>query len=183
MSRSLLFIQGAGDGAHAEDQALVEDLRAGLGADYRVSYPVFAGLEQLDHGVWRTQMQAELAALDENGIIVAHSLGAAATLKFLLEEAPQRRLRGLFMVATPYKGVDGEWGTDEFAIALPDTVALPGVGALHLYHSADDEWVPFHHLEAWHRRLPQARVRRFDDRGHGFSARPFVELVEDIRAL
>ncbi len=183
MPHPILFVQGAGEGAHAEDQALLDALQTALGPDWRLSYPKFDGLEQLDLAAWRRQMADAMAGLDEDGVIVAHSLGAAATLKFLLEDAPGRRLRGLFMIAAPYKGTDGEWGGDEFAVALPPTVELPGVGALHLYHSADDEWVPYGHLDDWLRRLPRAKAHRFADRGHAFAGQPFVELAEHLRAL
>jgi predicted alpha/beta hydrolase family esterase len=183
MSQQILFIQGAGEGAHAEDQALVDYLRTALGPRYQVAYPEFAGLEGVDYAAWRRQAEVELERLGGQGIVVAHSLGASALLKYLLEERPEHRLRALFLIAAPYKGIDGEWGTDDFAVELPSAIVLPGVAAVHAYHSADDEWVPFPHLEAWLRRLPQALSRRFEDRGHSFTRLPFVELVEDILAL
>jgi hypothetical protein len=39
MNKQVLFIQGAGKGAHEEDGKLVMSLRDGLGTEYNVRYP------------------------------------------------------------------------------------------------------------------------------------------------
>ena len=39
MAKQVLFVQGGGEGAHAEDAALVASLEEKLGRNYRVYYP------------------------------------------------------------------------------------------------------------------------------------------------
>jgi uncharacterized protein len=177
---SVLFVQGAGEGAHAEDQALVSCLEKALGPAYTLRYPKFSGLESVAYGTWRSEMAAELAAFGHPDLVVAHSLGGAAVLKFLSEGGTDQPLAGLFLIATPYKCKDGEWGSDDFALNLDFASTLPNIGAIFLYHSEDDQWVPFAHLAQWADKLPAATVRPFTDRGHAFSAAAFPELVEDI---
>ena len=179
----ILLIQGAGEGAHTEDQALADYLTTALGANYALAYPRFSGLENVDYDAWKAQAKVELETLGGNGIIVAHSLGGSALLKYLSEEAQGLPIRALFLIAAPYKANDGEWGTDDFAMSASFASTLPELQPLFMYHSQDDEWVPFAHLAQWAEKLPFAIVRRFDDRGHSFSALPFVELVEDIRSV
>lgn len=183
MTTEVLFIQGAGDGAHVEDQALADYLQSALGSGFDVRYPRFQGLEDVDHAQWIREIHAAWKDLDNGAIVVAHSLGGAALLKFLSENTPRAAIRGLFLVAVPYKGKDGEWGTDDFAMATDFAATLPEVGPIVMYHSADDEWVPYSHLDRWAEKLPKATVRRFTDRGHSFAGTAFVELVGDIRAL
>lgn len=87
------------------------------------------------------------------------------------------------MIATPYKCIDGEWGTDDFAMKNSFAATLSDLGSILMYHSRDDEWVPFSHLALWAEKMPQATSGELDGRGHSFSKIEFLELVEDIRFL
>jgi uncharacterized protein len=51
-----------------------------------------------------------------------------------------------------------------------------------LYHSRDDEVVPFAHLALYEAKLRQAAVRRFDGRGHQFRG-DLSEVAGDIREV
>lgn len=183
MHRHILFVQGAGEGAHTEDQVLATYVERAVAPTHAVKYPKFCGLEEVAYGTWEKEMQAELAASGSPEIIVAHSLGGAAVLKYLSERRTDLPLAGLFLVATPYKCKDGEWGSDDFALPIDFASSLPKIGAIFTYHSDDDEWVPFAHLAQWSQKLPEATVRTFTDRGHSFSKVAFTELVDDIHSL
>jgi len=181
MVKQVLFIQGAGEGAYDEDKVLADYLKNGLGAEYNFTYPKFSGLENVDYDAWKTQIGSELEGFGNGGIIVTHSLGGPALLKYLSEESIPLSIGGLFLIAAPYKCTDGEWGTDDFALDVNFGASLPEVQHLALYHSRDDEWVPFSHLTDWAEKLPQAILREFEDRGHSFSGSKFLELVGDIQ--
>jgi pimeloyl-ACP methyl ester carboxylesterase len=67
-----------------------------------------------------------------------------------------------------------------------DAANASGIAAampMFIYHSQDDEWVPLSHLSQWAAKLPGAVTRVFDDRGHSFTGKAFVELIADIKAL
>jgi uncharacterized protein len=180
-NQQILFVHGAGHGAHAENQALATYLDDQLAPRSALSCPRFSGLEAADYGRWNDEMAAQLAAFGDPSIVVAHSLGGAAALKYL---AQQRRpaLAGLFLIGTPYTCGNGDWG-DDFSLPADFASALPEIGTIVMYHSEDDEWVPFSHLARWGEKLPGATLRRFTDRGHSFSASTFPELTADIRSL
>ena len=72
---------------------------------------------------------------------------------------------------------DGPYTLREgFASQLPKGVPI------FLYHSRDDEWVPFAHLAMYAERIPQATIREFDGRGHQFN-NDLSEVVSDIANL
>jgi predicted alpha/beta hydrolase family esterase len=65
---------------------------------------------------------------------------------------------------------------------LPEDAAarLAHVPHIYLYHSRDDEIVPFAHLAHYAATLPQATVRELGERGHQFG-NDLAEVAEDIR--
>ena len=53
---------------------------------------------------------------------------------------------------------------------------------MFFYHSRDEEWVPFAHLVLYAEKVPQARVRAFEGRGHQFDD-DMSEIAHDIEGL
>jgi predicted alpha/beta hydrolase family esterase len=60
--------------------------------------------------------------------------------------------------------------------------AFEGDVPIFLYHSRDDEVVPFAHLAMYSGRLPHATVREVKDRGHQLGD-DLSEVAEDIAGL
>jgi len=56
----------------------------------------------------------------------------------------------------------------------------PQVDKIFLYHSHDDDVVPFINGEKFNHYLPNATFNIFEDRGHFFSQVEFPELLENI---
>lgn len=182
MSQRILVLQGGGEGAYAEDQAFADYLIQTLGNHAEVVYPKFSGLESIDYPVWRSQAIDALKSLGDEAIVVAHSLGGPALLKVLAEDKPIHNILALYLVAMPYKCTDGEWGTDEFAIATDFVENLPDIQHVMLFHSQDDEWVPFDHLCLYAEKWPDAITVSLDGRGHSFMKQEFTELVDAIKS-
>ena len=176
----ILFIQGAGEGAHAEDELLKKQIEQAFPAK-TVAYPFVAGLEEVDWNKAKPVLSAALDDLVEGGIVVTHSLGGAALLKLLAEGGTAARPRAVFLAGTPYKLVDGEFGKDDFALPLDLASRLPAV-PLTFFHSRDDEFVGFGNMAQYREKLPGATFREVDGFGHQFSGKPFDELMRDIRS-
>ena len=183
MAKQILFIHGGGEGSYNEDKALADYLKGVLDSQYVLKFPKFDGLENVDYEAWKKQARSELSNLGDGEIIVAHSLGGSALLKYLSEESHALSVTGLFLIAAPYKVKDGEWGTDDFALEVDFYSSLPNMQKIFLYHSKDDEWVPFTHLNLWAEKIPHSIVRQTDGQGHSFTNVDFVELVYDIQSL
>lgn len=182
---TILFIQGAGEGAYAEDQKLVLSLQNALGAGYNVRYPKMPE-DAPDYEPWKEQIAQELAALAEGVLLAAHSAGGSILLRYLSEEKLPKPIVGLFLIAPPYFGTGG-WNADGWNIpelvlqknfASQITEAVP----VFFYHSRDDAAVPFEHLGLYRNQLPQATFREFDGRGHQFD-NDLTEVARDIKNL
>ena len=181
MRKSVLFVQGGGEGAYAEDEKLAANLQDVLGAAYGVQYPKMPHEDHPEFEGWKDQITKELAALDGEVILVGHSLGGSILLKYLSEERLTTAIAGLFLIATPYWGGE-DWEVSEYTLRNNFASNLPEELALFFYHSRDDEWVPFEHLALYREKLPQATIREFDSRGHQFN-NDLSEVAQDIEGL
>ena len=181
MKKHILFIQGAGEGAYEEDRKLADSLQEVLGVEYHVLFPRMPNEESPDNDAWMAQIAKELASLDGKVILVGHSAGGAVLLKYLLKEDVSKPIAGIFLISIPYWGPDDEQG-DEYTLQEGFASQLPKGVPIFLYHSRDDEWVPFAHLAMYAKKLPQAIIREFDGRGHQFN-NDLSEVAADITSL
>lgn len=182
MTKEILFIHGGGEGAFAEDGKLADALQNALGSEYTIRFPKMPNEDSPEYPAWKETMLAELAQMNDKPILVGHSFGASLLVKMLVETPEQAaRAAGLFLIAAPYWG-NQDW--DVSAYELPENFAaqLPAGLPIFLYHSHDDEWVPFAHQAIYAEKLPQATVRQFDRRGHQFND-DLSEVAADIASL
>jgi predicted alpha/beta hydrolase family esterase len=181
MTKHILFIHGGGgEGAYEADGILVASLHNALGAAYEVRYPKMPLEESAGYADWKAQIAMELSALDDHVILVAHSVGGSILLKYLTEEQVKKPITGLFLLATPYFGGDENWNDAQMNLPQDFAAMLPAIPRIFLYHSRDDEVVPFAHLALYAAKLPKATIREFDGRGHQFG-NDLTEVAEDIR--
>jgi predicted alpha/beta hydrolase family esterase len=113
----------------------------------------------------------ELATMQGSIILIGHSVGASIVMKCMSEIEVNKPIGGIFLITTPFWGGNG-WryeGYEELALPKGFATRLPKGASLFLYHSRDDEVVPFAHLTLYAEQLPQATVREFDRRGHQFT--------------
>lgn len=166
MKKRVFFIQGGGHGAYEEDERLVVSLRDALGPAYDVRYPRMPHEENPEMEAWKAHIAAELAVLGDV-ILVGHSVGGAALLKYLSEMPLKKPVAGLFLLAAP--SWDSEnWRYDDLKLPRGVAAKLSRIPRIFLYHSRDDEIVPFAHLALHASRLPQAIIHETDGRGHQF---------------
>jgi len=184
MPHHVLFIQGAGEGAYAEDALLVERLQQGLGDAYAVAYPTMADEGNAPYEVWKAQIDQELAAGGGPVILVGHSVGGSVLAKYLAESTDRSGIAGVVMLAAPFWGGEG-WRYDGYEeLELPTTVddSMDLGVPVFFHHCRDDETVPVDHLSMFLARLTGARGRVLDAGGHQF-ATDLGPIVEDIRGL
>ena len=181
MRKQALFVHGGGQGAYEEDKKLAANLRNTLGSAYDVRYPKMPDEDSPEYEAWKNRISKELAALDGAVILVGHSAGAPILLKYLSEEEVDKPVAGIFLVAPPYWGAE-DWEVDDYELREDFASKLPEGLPVFLYHSRDDEVVPFAHLALYAERLPQATVREFDGRGHQFGD-DLSEVARDIELL
>jgi uncharacterized protein len=181
MNKQVLFVHGGGEGAYEEDKKLAENLQNALGAAFDVRCPRMPDEASPDSEAWKDTIARELAALDGEVVLVGHSVGAFVLLRYLTEEGVEKPVAGLFLVAAPYVGTEG-WQVEEDALPEDFASKLPEGLPVFLYHSRNDEVVPFAHLALYAEKLPQATIHEFDGRGHQFDD-DLSEVARDIKEL
>lgn len=178
----VLFVHSAGPQGPGEgSEPLVRRLREELGPEYEVLFPKMPGTEEPHYEPWRDRLSAELAGLGKGVVIFGHSLGGSVALKYVAEGTVVDRVAGLVVAATPYWG-SSEW---EREWALPEgwpaeETRLPPI---FLFHSRDDEEIPFAHLDLYAKRLPDSEVHPLDGNGHLFDRGDLTEMVAAVRSL
>ena len=165
MHKQVLFIHGGGQEDFEADALLANSLRNCLGEAYTVHYP-FLNDDNSSPDFGRiNQIQKALGSINGEIILVSHSLGASMILKYLSENAVQKKITGVFLIATPFWSGDEGWKqglklSESFAIKLPQDVPV------YLYHCLDDDVVPFDHFGIYAKNLPDAITREIKSGGH-----------------
>lgn len=169
----VVFLQGGGDGAHAEDAALAENLRTQLGDGYEVEYPEMPAEGDPDFERWHPVIAEAVHGAE---VLVAHSLGGYMLLKHLADaDAPAAHV--VCLIAAPFPSGDADWVFDGFE--LPDGFAAALPGTVYLYASEDDDTVPFAHRDLYATAIPGALTRTTTD-GHQLGGDLRV-VADDIR--
>ena len=181
MKSQILFVHGAGRGAHEADEKLAVSLGDALGTSYEVRSPKMPDEDSPEIEAWKDRILEELAAMDGEVVLVGHSVGASVLLKYLFEEAVEGPFARLFLVAAPYVGTGG-WEVDGYALQKDFASGFPEGLPVFLYHGREDEVVPFEHLALYAEVLPRATVREIDGRGHQLDE-DLSEVALDIRGL
>jgi predicted alpha/beta hydrolase family esterase len=182
MRKQILFIHSAGpQGPDEGSGGLVEYLVNILSYDYLVQHPLMPHTENPRYDAWKTKLKEELERMDQNLILIGHSLGASILLKYLSEEKYSNHIQGLFLISTPYwKKKAG--GIDEFVLSENFASKLEKISPIYFYHSKDDEYVPFSHLGYYSKALPKAIIRKLEGHEHEFGY-GLPKLIEDIKQL
>ena len=163
----VLFIQGGGKGAHAEDAALANSLQRALGPKYDVLFPRMPGEADPNVEAWKRKISSELSRIPGAVILVAHSVGGSILLRTLSEEKVQKSIAGLFLLATPSWDAD-RWNFDDLKLRPDISEKLASIPRIFFYHCRDDDVVPFSHLALHGARIPRAVRRVVDSGGHQF---------------
>jgi predicted alpha/beta hydrolase family esterase len=181
MGRHVLFVQGAGPGARAEDAELAASLGAALGPAFEIRYPELPDEAAPEAAVWQARLGEELAALGAGALLVGHSAGGANLLMVLATRRPEPEPAGVFLIAVPFCGPGG-WDCGDLVLPPDLGTRIPNRVPLFLYHGRADAVVPFAHVDLYAQALPQAVVRRLAGRDHQLNG-DLSEVASDIRRL
>lgn len=169
----VVFLQGGGAGAYAEDAELASSLAEHLGDGYEVVFPEMPDEGDPDFERWHPVIAEAVHGAE---VLVAHSLGGYMLLKHLADvDAPAAHV--VCLIAAPFPGGDGDWVFEGFE--LPDGFAAALPGTVYLYASEDDDTVPFAHRDLYADAIPGA-ITRTTTGGHQLGGDLRV-VADDIR--
>lgn len=182
MKKQVLFIHSAGpQGGKQGSSPLIAYLQKSLSEDYHLSCPAMPNPENPSYASWKAILKEKLSELNGNVVLIGHSLGGSVLLKFLSEEACDLSISGLFVMGSPYWGLDKKWFYREFELSNDFSSRVSQIKQIYLYQSRNDDVVPFSHFEHYEYKLPHAKTRVFENYGHLFQ-NDLPELVLDIES-
>ena len=178
----LLFIQGGGAGTHDEwDNKLVDSLTQELGPKFEIRYPRMPNEDDPSYPTWKAAIDKETGSLENDAILVGHSIGGAILINALAETRSKRRFRAIFLIGAPFVG-DGGWPSDDMN-SPPDLGArLPQGVPVYIYHGLADDTAPPSHADVYARAIPQARVHFLPHRDHQLD-NDLSEIAATIKSL
>jgi len=182
MKQHILFIQGGGDdGGYEADKALVRSLQEKLEDQYEIDYPEMPSDKSVPDFGWLQEIGKKISGAKDNFIVAGHSLGASMILKFLSENRVTKKIKGIFLLATPFWSGNEDW---KQGLKLRENFAknLPGEIPIFFYHCQDDEEVPVLHLDQYRRTLPRSTFRVLSNGGHQFN-NDLAFVGDDIKSL
>lgn len=181
MIKHLIFFHGGGSEEDYEaDAKLVASLKLKLGPGYSVHYPLLPTDGTPDLGR-RKQINHEISTSEENVILVGHSLGASMLLACLSEIKIEKKIAGIFLLATPFWSGNEDW-VEAFKLQANFAKQLDKKTPLYFYHCRDDDEAPFGHLAIYKQQVPWATFREISVGGHQFN-NDLTMVADDIRLL
>jgi uncharacterized protein len=157
-----------------------DNLQRALGRNYDVILPQMPNKFNADYDEWKIWFEKILNLLEDNLILVGHSLGGIFLAKYLSENKINKKIKATILVAAVFDKT-GESLTN---FKLPKSLDkfLNKSEKIYLIHSRDDRVVPFEAMEKYKNLLPKAEEIIFSDRGH-FNQENFNEIVKLIKNI
>lgn len=160
------------------------NLWKGLWEDYLVAILDMPNKNIALYKEWKIQFEKTFEYLNDDQIIIAHSLWTIFILKYLTENKFPKRIKQLHLVSALIDDKDlppEESYIWDFAF---DITKIPEIQNLceniFLYHSKDDTCVPISQWNRLYELLPNAKFEVFDDRWH-MNMPEFPELIQNIK--
>ncbi len=124
---------------------------------------------------------------DEDTILVGHSRGGVAILRYLEQLSVGQRIKKVILVATNYAKTDAEHTAENtYGFYTNNGYDFAKIKShcddFTVLHSRDDKWVPFAHGEENTKGL-DAKFLRFNDRGHFGRTMPKQEIPELLEEI
>jgi len=131
---------------------------------------------------WRILFKKIASLLDNNVILIGHSLGAIFLVKYLSENKFPKNILATLLVSPPHDDEGMEESLGSFVLPKNLDRLVKQGDKIFIYQSKDDLVVPYSHLGKYKKALPNVVLREFKKRGH-FDQPRFPELIKDIEGL
>jgi predicted alpha/beta hydrolase family esterase len=160
-----------------------ETLSFSLPSDWQMIFPEMPSAENATYKARTIRFEKHLPYLTwEKIVLIGHSLWWRFLCKRLSENNFPKKINQLHLVAACISADGVEWeGSADFGF---DYVFLPNLeiqcDEIFLYHSRDDEVVPYEQVELLKNYLPKATLFTFETRNHFFQP-AFPELLENMK--
>ena len=153
-----------------------------LGGDFEVILPEMPNTLNAKYAEWKIMFDKFTPFLNDNVILIGHSLGGIFLAKYLSENIFSKKIAATFLISAPFGDKNFEPTLGDFVFSGSLAKLQEQGGKIFLYYSKDDLCVSFSDLGKYKQELPEAEEMVFEDRGH-FNQPEFPELVEKIKSF
>jgi hypothetical protein len=157
-----------------------DNLQKDLGKNYDVVFPQMPNKFNANYDEWKIWFEKILELMEDNLILVGHSLGGIFLAKYLSENKVNKNIKATILVAAVFDGRNES--LTNFKLPKLLLSFSKQCKNIFLIQSKDDVFVPFNQVEKYKNALPKAKVVMFEDRGH-FNQEKFPEMVELIKKI
>jgi len=157
-----------------------DTLEQKLGIKYQVLQPRMPNKTNARYKEWKIWLERIIPLLNENIILVGHSLGGMFLAKYLSESLFPKNVKATILIAAPYDSHSKSLADFKPSSKLVNFANQSKL--IYFLHSKDDKVVSFEDLGKYKKMLPSARTMIFKERGH-FNGEAFPEIVRLIKSL
>lgn len=180
MSRTIFFVHSAGKQSKNEGSSgLLENIEINLGDKFKVIAPIIENPENPSYTAWKPIFDKVLSKMKNPVILIGHSFGGSMILKYLAESPVNNKIKGLFLIATPFWG-NKAWDYDAYKLKSGFPEKMPKIDKVMLYHSKNDPVVDVSHAIDYHNVLPKSELKLLDGDEHTFT-NGLPQLIKDIK--
>lgn len=152
-----------------------------LWEDYEYLTVPFREKKYADYNEWKIMFEKLLPFLREEVVLVSTSLWSSFILKYIGEKEFPVPIKKIFFVAPALDDTPDELlGTFRFDLEMIYHKVQRWAKDIYIYHSRDDNCVPFEQSLTLKSFFPEAVFREFDDRGHFYAQERLPEIERDI---
>ena len=150
-----------------------------LGDNYELYNPEMPNKGFADYNEWKIMFEKTFEFLNDEIILIWHSLWATFLSKYLNENKFPVNIKKIFLISWAFKDSKNEilWN---FNFDKKLTNVKKYDKKIIFYHSLDDMVVPFSDLEDFRKIFINSEYHIFENRGH-FIDESFPELIERIK--
>lgn len=130
---------------------------------------------------WTKALIEEVRSVDDETIVVGHSIGATAALRFLEAVEARSTVKGCVLVAPPWR-IKDERFEGFFMSELDFDVLMWKSSRFTVIHSHDDKVIPFDHAKKCARVLHARLVERNEGEGH-FQGERYPIILQEIERM
>ena len=169
------------------EEKIWKDRFEALKSTYQIIRPEMPNKNMASYMIWKMWFEKTFPYLNDDDIVLVwHSLWAMFLIKYLWENTFPKKIKQLHLVSSVFDESDMDDDKKYSWDFAYDPKVIPHienqVEEIFLYHSNDDDIVPYAHTQKIKAYLPKAKVITLTDRGHFFGQLEFPELLENIVA-
>lgn len=153
-----------------------------LGKNFEVFLPKMPNSANARYQEWKIWFEKIIELLNDNLILIGHSLGGIFLAKYLSENKINKKIKSTILIAAPFDDSAGDESLADFVLPKSLKKFKQQVDEIYLIQSRDDKSVHFNQVKKYKKELPKATLKIFNDREH-FNQENFPEIVEIIKKI